>query len=1341
MASALQKLFRKRLSKQQQQGASASKRDSIKDAVQPTKGGVGRPRKEPEIQAAPHPYYTVSSLNSPSPSVSTNHSRYSTSSTGFFAPVSQSHVDLADTAGNSSAERRARSASVDGITALNDSVCTARRRWNAPLMPDASASVQVDQFGNYLPSPGEGKATPDNGANAVKSTSSQQSSDDEDDISKNVLFSALWQRADIDHIVRQSKLIFVPSAEALQTIGDHQVLQSSAYLALHACIPSELFKDRYVSVSRQPLRATSSSDSAGALSLTATLQPERRSVLIVLTRPAEPRVRPLRYEQTLRVESETTVFQTVATSRAGKKERIRVRVLVLRGMVIQPSLFHRGLSPGPPTAHAAVPATTGIAPHPDVELPSSISFPPKDALGTPTASPSRAPMLAREDSASKSDNIPITRRFLADLAFILDPGDDFIDLRPAMLASLDTLRRAASNFTTAYVYVPGFDTYNVSRIRRGILAKAWQSFEQVRQASGVVSSVDLSRLFGHQGKARLLLLLENVVMGYCHGKVYSSIASTMREADDAFDSILATYHDSRVSLEDFDISAVTSRSKSSQLTLAEKRLLLLGDPDEDLEDVVQEPNIQQIKAIALPLPFDCSERQDAFMDRDEKSPKGRDRSIRTPLDALDVMWHTLNAISQPGLNPGGSSGLQTKSANMLSTDDLLPLLAYVLVKTAPRKLVSLLYYTRLFGISDATSGEHNWALTTFDSTIKYLRSDPLKLCRDFSPYGMAPTPGTMSVRSIASSVRSLSPQTSPPLVREATASSSSQTQGLRSRYASLPSAAILATSVEDPRASFDSLNSQDKVSSAHDHHCNHDVVARHASFKIPGMPASATTAPRLGMREGSISPEKEDGTMTRSLSSSSHTRVTSMTSDIKIRPQIVVRNAGGRRSTVLARSGTFNRTRSDEDAFSSSNLSSPERPLGGTSMAHSAAPPEPPREVYETRRKSLDSWSTMNLFNALSLASSTDAPIAQARRASAVEGDVETSKNTTAQQVPRVKTEMTRSSTFATSPASPASASGSGSGSGWLSIWSGDRGRSTKRVSSHVAPERCASVEGASRASSVASHERASFSPATLPRTSSNRSLVDMGMGTPSIDSVPSLENLDMSSEIDADASHQSAGGQHSLPFPNHSEEHRRRTSLEKQPMLSSSRAKQMSWDKDSATLRANVARSTEKRRRVRTRTRLLSITNPDNLTTTQWTAEAAGALATPTNAERHLSDVDMGRSTNATPRQSWLHRVAETHSPGKGRASSASVDGHQFSSKPANDENVPLQAPLRSTSPQKSIRGAPHVEATSPARATRMTLPPFSRDPLPQAPFVCLHTPTPVEELPDPINVGAKLR
>lgn len=699
MTSALQKLFRKRISKQQ-----------LQDQRQKQEADLAKKsaNKQTLSRCETQPYLTVGSLNSPSTSPS-HFALLSKASLASHAPhqdnvksgqllPKETGLSEQDRSGPLQNISRPRAASLSAQSMLRD-LSDSSRGWKTSSF--VRSEPALDQFGSIQ------KIDQD-----VQSMSSSAMNDEDQEgegIETNPVYTCLTQRKELQQDWCNAKLVLVPSR--CENIRDNE-LNNDNYVAMHALLPSNLFKDQYISTRSKT--ASRDNDSWSEISMTATLAVESQKIHLCFTRLTGPSGRSTTFEHTAAVVSETTVYRTLSAQEASlglpvtsstlgqkrnRRERIRIRILTIEGVVIPDDIL---VKLGAVTTH-----NDGKEIHEEksTSLEKPIAFPQSSPQLAKSASPQfSSPLTSGNERISNLCLIPSRRQFLVDFAFLLDPPEELLPLRKAFHAALDTLVKASNEFTTAYVYVSGFDAYNVVRVRKGILSKAWRAFETYKEEEAADAWPNLQQQLGAESRSNLLLLFENVVLGHCHGKIYPSIQTVYRNVDEIVDNVVCTYQELQVSLEDLGVGSTAICRRPALLDRAIFIAKHLGDADEDMEHLLAEPNVRLIRLLAKQGDLlEKSVSNDGLVFYTPERNRGR---IRTPLDVFDVLQATLEEIGS-ALARAHKTGIDKKSSVQASfgTDELLPILVYVIIRAGSMKLVSLLYYARQFGLSDATSSQ------------------------------------------------------------------------------------------------------------------------------------------------------------------------------------------------------------------------------------------------------------------------------------------------------------------------------------------------------------------------------------------------------------------------------------------------------------------------------------------------------------------------------------------------------------------------------------------------------------------------------------------------------------
>ncbi|MCO5565519.1 hypothetical protein L7F22_019193 [Adiantum nelumboides] len=1356
MASALQKLFRKRLARQQQQN------DQSKSEDRSSKGKnseSGQTISGPPSGRLP-PSFTVSDFHSPSSSslhrfsASTSSSVHTTISQPIHRPQAYSNdrgysFDAFETDDHVIGRERLRSSSMGASVMLRDK-STGSRSWRDSILSDGHGAATVDQFGTLIPD--------EAGSTQNSSHQGHKEEEDEEDLEHNAIYTALLNRMGHTSKWASAKVLLIPSNAILRTSNlTEEELRSDAYISLHALIASSLFKDQFESLKFPVPQLDVSEDPWSRISLTSTFQLESHSVHVILTRAASSESKNQKHlKRSLKVISETNVYHTVHLPNNFQdslphKNRIRLRVLIVDGIVVPTSLVTRK-SVRPPTSSATSARTTTFKM--DEDRGSSVTFPTKD---------SRADTVIEEGKKNDTCLIPLSRQFLSDYAFLLDPPVGAGPLRGPLKCALDALERASGEFANAYVYVPGYDSYNVSRIRRGILARSWHAFEQARKANGDgergrEGDLDLTTWLGNDGRARLLLLLENVVMGYCHSKVYGSICSIRHGADEAFDSIIATYHDYGISLRDLGITRKGIKLESYDLNLAEAILGCLGDADEDMEYIMMDKNITKIKQMAdtgrLPS------QADLFDNSNFHSTQRTRCRIRTPLDTLEVLHATLVEINLAAVQSSRrQNGGQDLPSTTLGADDLLPILAYVLIRVAPRKLTSLLYYVRLFGISDVTLSKHNWTLTTFEAVVKYLADDPLDLSHGSDSLHMQRVQQAPSIRSARSSLRS--PTTSiasgSNIGRMERTTSQQGSAHERSRRSSLPTSAMMSIQLSRQSSESNARQMKDYLSgkafSSASSVISHDGGTMSAdegdttvqAFKMPGQPASAQSEqsgqrarrPTMAIRQnfGDMDALSEKAKSYSTDGNSMHRRTLSASSDLVIRPQIVMRASHRARES---KSIIMDRPLSPQEGYNSSRGASPDLLPHASQLDH--------------RRRSIDSWTSLSFLQGnmsrpeMSRHPSTAAITEEERHIEprtdkGEEVMIAGSPDPTGANVQSITSiERNRSTS-------------------WLPTWTSEWGLSSRRPSldpshqSHIESQEDSKISQFSGHTSVASQEHShghqvdiSDNSIIVRRSESNQSVPALGF--PSLDSMPSLEPHEgnaTSLENDDATMGSSPRDRNSIMSSPSSIFSGASTSIHQYQDQATIKGSRGSWymndllsssslGKNSAISSVHLTSPSSKneRRRGKTRSRLLSTSTPtDPLPPALTTSDVAHALPNLFSSQARISSPDeiQRRSTNQInkrPRPSSITSAdtipSVTLSPPLLDIRSKSSDHQDVSTLQGfSRKSLTSHEPMSHMGTSRGISSVPAYNS-------------------PQMQFIKLDIPSPVDERTDPIMTTSNL-
>ncbi|SPO29541.1 uncharacterized protein UTRI_04724_B [Ustilago trichophora] len=748
-------------------------------------------------------------------------------------------------------------------------------------------------------------------------TSSQPSPpppvDDDDDVDSNPIFLQLSEESQLSHDWNLATLAVIPLA---RTLTAHAALHKDDlndphFVALHAFAPSKLYKHQFVSV-RSLMQPSTPNNATPNLqdrydwsyvTLTATIESDQKSVSITETMHAslatdkgeEDIPASATTKRTVNIVSEITIYRTLPTPTPAIPPDASGFQVTSRASTLKdapaPSAKVRVISVDLPIALRRMPGAGASDLH--------------DASTTHASHPPSSP--DQETDASPSDlildHIPPKRLFASDLAILANPSATSPRLAGALSNAFDVLFAAAHQFTASFVYVKGFDSYNAHRIRRGIWFKAWKAFEE-RLGSEHIARLSVEAFH------RIKSLLENVVMGLVHTKMYGPIQDQLMDADLVTEEVLSEYNAFNVSLGDFGVQNVALRQRPSRLAdaIAALGVGLGDDGGPGIDEALATGDIDLLKSTvhqaAYPAPLlaqtvvsDCIQTDLGLVSPTYPNAKqavaDSDLHRRTPLQILQTLRAAIDEIGWAAERIHQSSIRGSSSQERpppLGTDDLLPILSYVFVRARPSRLCSMLYYARAFQLTDtATSPELQWALVTCDAVIAYLRTDPLRLCRRRSSSSIVVDPARKGSHSQSGSgggandtlsVRSMSSRSH----QGSAAASSLQVSTLMARSPSAydSSSVVEATPPQSPRSPFmpiDPSVTADHLSTSgsNSYFMRHgDVSTEHSGyaaseasprlqaegFKLPGLPASVSSRRNsriLQQRPTSIFSLSEDG--------------------------------------------------------------------------------------------------------------------------------------------------------------------------------------------------------------------------------------------------------------------------------------------------------------------------------------------------------------------------------------------------------------------------------------------------------------------------------------------------
>ncbi|CAO1632500.1 unnamed protein product [Sympodiomycopsis kandeliae] len=571
----------------------------------------------------------------------------------------------------------------------------------------------------------------------------------------------------------EASIVVVPTNAAISDLREEttaQLLNDQYWLALHLFAPSRLFTDQYRSISPDHCAVASekqSQDPAAApssqwrgFSAALTIDDDSGEACIDVRSLNDA----IKARYILSIASDTTVYSSMAPGNATEPARDRgfqvisrpqrhrsvsrkLRLIAVQGLPFEPANIFSG-------NHSTAKEEPSASAEKHGEQQQK-----EDRAAMPPPS-SSIELKANDNAGMSSVKVPISRSFFRDLEYLIAPSH----LQPALSNALNVLLTRCRELEERFVIVAQFQEQNRNKLREGILRPAQQCLQEQ------LASSDSLKLLNKDGIASLNQILENVMMGYLFKKIFASVASHDRlaSADQTMDAILPCYQDVR--LDQFGVSHQSFVSTPARLSFASavlKSIDLTQGADYQgalVATILDDPRALRDQVHKLAQGHNAGVQSDmnwllmASTDGDSDAFQPSYHGILTPLDLSDVLRRTLNAIqeahkqmfdvtSRAHLHSAldkSSSGANSPSSPVLvhgqdsfeplSTDELLPILAYVLVQSGVSHFPSLLAYMRayrdLFTGKEATTPRTDageWALVTFEAVCKWLMTDPLGL--------------------------------------------------------------------------------------------------------------------------------------------------------------------------------------------------------------------------------------------------------------------------------------------------------------------------------------------------------------------------------------------------------------------------------------------------------------------------------------------------------------------------------------------------------------------------------------------------------------------------------------
>ncbi|KAL7327505.1 hypothetical protein PS15p_205925 [Mucor circinelloides] len=261
---------------------------------------------------------------------------------------------------------------------------------------------------------------------------------------------------------------------------------------------------------------------------------------------------------------------------------------------------------------------------------------------------------------------------------------EFLNMFSENLEALYELQIAVQEFTDSYVYIKGYNKSTVERIQH-MYMKTYRTILQknklLQESCRTPSEHD-----------QFLELVENVVMSFLHKKIWiQSLQSLLASQDNYLDTICYAY--SNVTLSQYSLRYPISEMHLSCFDEAITNFRRLDSDSSNVE------------------PYKSTLKQLAF----------------TPLEKLAVVRSTLDLITSTVRDYVQDFG-NGISDTSVTADEMIPLLAFVIVQSNVPRIASLVYYMQYYRLARMAEGSvYSFVVTTMKSACEFLKDDPLSL--------------------------------------------------------------------------------------------------------------------------------------------------------------------------------------------------------------------------------------------------------------------------------------------------------------------------------------------------------------------------------------------------------------------------------------------------------------------------------------------------------------------------------------------------------------------------------------------------------------------------------------
>ncbi|KAI8331644.1 hypothetical protein BD560DRAFT_55776 [Blakeslea trispora] len=261
---------------------------------------------------------------------------------------------------------------------------------------------------------------------------------------------------------------------------------------------------------------------------------------------------------------------------------------------------------------------------------------------------------------------------------------EFLNMFSENLEALHELRLAIQEFTVSYVYIKGFNRDTVERIQHMYMKTYRTILERntlLQNSCRIPSEHD-----------RFLELVENVVMGFLHKKIWVHTLQSLLASQDSYMDHICDCYDT-VELSQFSLRHPISEMRTSHFK----------------------------KAIECFQRIDCG--SSSLVEPYESTLK---HVAYTPLEKLEAVKSTLELITSAVSDYIEQEPGNHHSDSSVTADEMIPLLAFVIVQSNVSRIASSIYYMQYYRLARMIEGSvYSYVVTAIKSAIEFLKGDPL----------------------------------------------------------------------------------------------------------------------------------------------------------------------------------------------------------------------------------------------------------------------------------------------------------------------------------------------------------------------------------------------------------------------------------------------------------------------------------------------------------------------------------------------------------------------------------------------------------------------------------------